>query len=348
MPAEWEPHEATWIAWPHNRADWPGRFTPIPWVYADIVRHLHIGEIVRILVNDWAAEARARHVLARTGVELARVEFYRIPTDRVWTRDYGPMFVVSDSGELGINNWFFNGWAKYDNWRRDDKVAFRAAQMLGIRRLTAPTRDGTRSSHVVVLEGGSIDVNGAGCLLTTEECLLSDMQERNPGMSRADYEQVFAGYLGIRKTLWLGSGIVGDDTHGHIDDVARFVAPSRVVAAVEEDRSDANYAPLQENLRRLRVMTNAAGQRLEVVKLPMPRPVVFDRQRLPASYANFYIGNSVVLVPTFNDPADRVALGILAKQFPGRTVVGIHARELVWGLGTLHCLTQQQPLAGTI
>jgi agmatine deiminase len=348
MPAEWEPHEATWIAWPHNRADWPGRFTPIPWVYADIVRNLHVGEIVRILVNDAVAEKRARRILSRTGVDLERVEFYRIPTDRVWTRDYGPMFIVSDNGELGINNWFFNGWAKYDNWRRDDKVAFRAAQMLGVRRLTAPTRDGTRSTHIVVLEGGSIDVNGAGCLLTTEECLLSDVQERNPGMTRTDYEEVFARYLGIRKTLWLPGGIAGDDTHGHIDDVARFVAPSRVVAAVEEDRSDANHAPLQENLRRLRTMTDAAGRRLDVVKLPMPRPVIFDGQRLPASYANFYIGNTTVLMPTFNDPADRVALGMLAKQFPGRTVIGIHARELVWGLGTLHCLTQQQPLAVTI
>jgi agmatine deiminase len=343
MPAEWEPHRATWIAWPHNRHDWPGKFAPIPWVYADIVRHLHTGEVVCILVNDAAADKRARRILTRSSVELARVEFFRIPTDRVWTRDYGPMFVVSDRAELGINSWRFNGWAKYDNWRRDDKVPWRVAERLGIRHAKPPTRNGFRNSHVVVLEGGSIDVNGAGCLLTTEECLLSTVQERNPGMTRADYEQVFAREMGIRKTLWLGNGIAGDDTHGHVDDIARFVAPSRVVAAVEGDAADANYVPLQENLRRLRSMTDADGRPLEVVKLPMPRPVVFDGQRLPASYANFYIGNEKVLVPTFNDPADRVALGILAEQFPGRTVVGVHALDLVWGLGTLHCMTQQEP-----
>ncbi len=345
MPAEWEPHAATWIAWPHHRHDWPGKFAPIPWVYADIVRHLHTGEIVRILVNDDAAERRARRVLGRAGVDPARVEFFPIKTDRVWTRDYGPMFVVSEQGGLGINNWRFSGWAKYDNWRHDDRVPVGVAGALEIRRLAAPTRDGTRSTPVVVLEGGSIDVNGAGCLLTTEECLLSDVQERNPGMSRAGYEQVFARYLGVRKTLWLGRGIAGDDTHGHVDDLARFVAPSRVVLAVEDDPADANYAPLQENLHRLRAMTDASGRPLEVVPLPMPRRVVFDGQRLPASYANFYIGNEKVLVPTFNDPADRVALGILAEQFPGRTVVGIHAVDLVWGLGTLHCMTQQQPAA---
>jgi agmatine deiminase len=343
MPAEWEPHAATWIAWPHNRRDWPGKFAPVPWAYAEIVRHLHAGEIVRILVNDAAGQRRARRVLARAGVDLGRVEFFAIPTDRVWTRDYGPMFVVSDGGELGINSWRFNGWAKYEDWRRDDKVPARVAQRLRIRRYRAPTRNGSRNTPVVVLEGGSIDVNGAGCLLTTEECLLSPVQERNPGMTRADYEQVFARYLGIAKTLWLGRGIAGDDTHGHVDDLARFVGPRTVVVMEEDDPRDANYAPLQENLERLRSMTDQDGRPLEVVPMPMPGPVLFDGQRLPASYANFYIANGRVLVPTFNDANDRKALGILADLFPGRTVVGIHAVDLVWGLGTLHCLTQQEP-----
>jgi agmatine deiminase len=339
MPAEWEPHEATWIAWPHNRRDWPGKFAPIPWVYADIVRHLHTAELVRILVNDVAERKQVRRILARAAVDLRRIEFFRIPTDRVWTRDYGPMFVVSADGELSINNWRFNGWAKYDDWRRDDHVPVQVARRLKVQEVQWPTRLGLR----VVLEGGSIDVNGAGCLLTTEECLLGDVQARNPGMTRAEYEQVFARHLGIRKTLWLDRGIAGDDTHGHIDDLARFVAPSRVAIAVETDPADANSAPLEENLRLLRDMTDAEGRPLEIVPLPMPRPVVFDGQRLPASYANFYIGNEKVLVPTFNDPADRVALGILADLFPERTVVGIHALDLVWGLGTLHCMTQQQP-----
>jgi agmatine deiminase len=345
MPAEWEAHDATWIAWPHHRRDWPGKFAPIPWVYADIVRHLHTGELVRILVNDSASEKRARATLTRTCVDLGRIEFFHIPTDRVWTRDYGPMFVVSRQGKLGINHWHFNGWAKYDNWRRDDRVSFRVAAQLGIRRSQAPTRNGRRSGAVVVLEGGSIDVNGAGCLLTTEECLLSDAQERNPGMTRVDYERVFAHHLGIAKTLWLGRGIAGDDTHGHIDDIARFVAPSRVVAIVESNRADVNYTPLQDNFGRLRDMTDVAGRPLEIVTLPMPRPVIFDGHRLPASYANFYIGNEKVLVPTFNDAADRVALSTLGELFPSRAVVGIHALDLVWGLGTLHCMTQQQPRA---
>jgi agmatine deiminase len=346
MPAEWEPHEATWIAWPHNRHDWPGKFGAIPWVYAEIVRHLHQSETVRILVNDAAGERRAARILARSGVDLARVEFFQIKTDRVWTRDYGPMFVVSDQGELAINNWIFNGWAKYNNWRRDNDVPHRAAQRLKIRRLTAPTRNGFRNTSVVVLEGGSIDVNGRGLLLTTEECLLSDVQQRNPDFTRQDYENVFARYLGVKKVLWLGRGVAGDDTHGHVDDLARFVGPRTVVVAVEDDPADANYVPLQESLERLRGMTDQNGRPLEVVPLPMPAPVVFAGQRLPASYANFYIANDRVLVPTFNDPNDRKALGVLAELFPGRTVVGIHAVDLVWGLGTLHCLTQQQPRAG--
>jgi agmatine deiminase len=296
-----------------------------------------------MLVNDAARERRAGQVLGRAGVDLARVEFFRIATDRVWTRDYGPMFVVSDRGELAINNWRFNGWAKYDNWRCDDRVPFRVAQRLGIRRLAAPMQSGLRNMPVVVLEGGSIDVNGEGLLLTTEECLLSQVQERNPGLNRQGYEQVFAHYLGVKKVLWLNRGIAGDDTHGHIDDLARFVGPHTVVAVEEWNAADANYVPLQENLERLRGMTDLKGRPLEVVSLPMPAPVVFAGQRLPASYANFYIANGRVLVPTFNDPNDRKALGILAELFPGRTVVGVHAVDLVWGLGTLHCLTQQQP-----
>ena len=345
MPAEWEPHDATWIAWPHEKSDWPGKFGPIPWVYTEIVRHLHTGEFVHILVNDRATEARVRRQLALASVDLERLRFFRIPTNRVWTRDYGPMFVVSQDGKLGINNWRFNAWAKYDNWQRDDKVATRAAELLEIRHLPAPTRNGLRNTPIVVLEGGSIDVNGSGCLLTTEECLLSKVQERNPGMTREEYEQVFARHLGVRKVLWLGNGVAGDDTHGHIDDLARFVGPHTVVAAVEGNESDANYRPLQENLERLRGMTDERGRALEVIELPMPAPLVFRGQRLPASYANFYIANEKVLVPTFNDPHDRIALGILADLFLERQVVGIHAVDLVWGLGTLHCMTQQQPAA---
>jgi agmatine deiminase len=333
MPAEWSPHEATWLAWPHHRADWPGKFTPIPWVYAEILRHLTRSERVHLLVNDAAAETKVRRFLSRVDVDLAQIQFFRRPTDRVWTRDFGPIFVTSSNGEVGYTHWRFNGWAKYDNWKLDTQVPTKL-------KLPMPSWTPHHQGRRVVLEGGSIDVNGDGLLLTTEECLLSPVQERNPGFGRDDYEAIFRDYLGIKKTLWLGRGIAGDDTHGHVDDLARFVGPRTVVVAQEPNEADENHVPLRENLERLR------GYKLEAVPLPMPSPVVCDGQRLPASYANFYIANRHVLVPTFNDPNDCVALGVLRELFPGRTVVGIHAVDLVFGLGTLHCMTQQQPQAG--
>jgi agmatine deiminase len=338
MPAEWTEHEATWIAWPHHRADWPGKFTPIPWVYAEIVKHLHTGEFVHLLVNDSDSEKKVRSLLAKVGVDGKRIRFFHAPTDRVWTRDYGPIFLTNGKGKVAITDWRFNAWAKYDNWQNDDRIPATVNEYLKMK-AWQPVHQGRR----VVLEGGSIDVNGDGLLLTTEECLLSPIQARNPDLSRADIEAVFAQYLGVKKTLWLGDGIVGDDTHGHVDDLARFVAPRTVVTAVEANPADPNHAILQDNLRRLQAMTDAQGKRLEVVELPMPGPLFFNGQRLPASYANFYIANEKVLVPTFNDPSDRLALGVLADLFPKRQVVGIHAVDLVWGLGTLHCLTQQQP-----
>jgi agmatine deiminase len=326
MPAEWEPHEATWIAWPHNRDDWPGRFAPIPWVYGEIVRKLSRVEKVRILVSGGALERQARGILRKVGARMEAVEFFECPTDRVWTRDYGPLFVKSRR-EVAATAWRFNAWAKYDDWKRDAAVPAFIAERLGA----------TSWIGGMVLEGGSIDVNGAGLLLTTEECLLSDVQARNPGMTRADIERKLRDYLGADRVVWLRNGIAGDDTHGHVDDLARFVAADAVVVASEDDRSDANYEPLRENYALLK----EAG--LRVVKLPMPAPVVFAGRRLPASYANFYVANGLVLVPTFNDPADRVALARLAKCFPDREVTGINCTELIWGLGALHCMTQQQP-----
>src|SRR5579862_338188 len=327
MPAEWEPHEGTWLAWPRNRADWPGRFAPIPWVYGEIVRKLSRVERVHIITANRDEEESARRILKKSGAVMEAVDFFRAPTDRVWARDFGPIFVRHASGEIAITNWIFNGWAKYDNWRKDNAIPAHLARRLKMREWEPG----------LVLEGGSIDVNGRGLLLTTEECLLSPVQARNPHLSRAQIEQALGDFLGVRKIIWLRNGIAGDDTHGHIDDLARFVNPNTVVIVSEADRSDANYVPLRENLKLLR------AQPLRVVKLPMPRPLIFDGQRLPASYANFYIANKLVLVPTFNDPADRVALSTLARLFPDREVVGIHAVELVWGLGTLHCMTQQQP-----
>jgi agmatine deiminase len=339
MPAEWEPHAATWLAWPHETSDWPGKFAPIPWVFGEVVRHLVGGERVCILVADAGAERRARAVLSRVGVDAARVDFFRAPTDRSWTRDSCPLFVRrDDTGDVALTSWRFNGWAKYPNHKRDAAVPERIAKRHRRRQWT-PTLAGRR----VVLEGGSVDVNGRGTLLTTEECLLSPVQARNPGVERADLERVLADHLGVRKILWLGEGIVGDDTHGHVDDLARFVDPRTVVVACEDDPSDENHARLRENRARLARMTDQDGAPLHVVPLPMPAPVVFAGQRLPASYANFYVANGTVLVPTFNDARDREALATLATLFPGRRVVGIHAVDLVLGLGTLHCMTMQEP-----
>jgi agmatine deiminase len=343
MPAEWESHQATWLAWPHQRDDWPDKFEPIPWVYGEIVRHLHRAEDVRILVNDADGQRRAESVLDKLALNRERISFWHIPTNRAWTRDYGPLFVTSADGETAAVHFAFNAWAKYPDWQLDNEAARHITDQLGMK-AWRPEVNGRR----VVLEGGSIEVNGRGLLLTTEECLLSREQERNPGFTRQDYEHLFAEYLGVRKVLWLGRGIAGDDTHGHIDDLARFIGPRAVVAAVEEDKGDVNYQPLQENLQRLCGMTDLDYQPLEVHRLPMPAPLWFAGQRLPASYINFYIANDRVLVPTFNDANDRRALGILAELFPGRTVVGIHAVDLVWGLGTLHCLTQQQPAVGNV
>lgn len=340
MPAEWEPHTATWLAWPHNIDDWPGKFAPIPWVYADIVKKLSAVERVRILVAHEAAERRVRSLLKKAGAHVAAVDFYHHPTDRSWTRDFCPIFVKNAAGEVAITDWQFNGWAKYDNWQNDDSIpAWLSSQ------LRLPHWQPSLENRRLVLEGGSIDVNGNGLLLTTEECLLSDIQARNPGVSREQLEQAFADFLGIRKTLWLRNGIAGDDTHGHVDDLARFTDAQTVVIAVEQDSTEPNYAPTQENLALLREFTGTDGQPLRIETLPMPRPVIFAGQRLPASYANFYIANNLVLVPTFNDPADAQALTTLQRLFPNRQVVGIHCLDLVLGLGTLHCMTQQQPAA---
>jgi agmatine deiminase len=332
MPAEWEPHEATWIAWPHNRDDWPGRFTPVPWVYGEIVRKLSCVEKVRILVGSPSQERQARGVLRKVGAAMDAVEFFECPTDRVWTRDYAPLFLRNRRGAAAAVKWRFNGWAKYPNHKLDDAAGGFIAKRTGVE-TWAPE---------MVLEGGSIDGNGAGLLLTTEECLLSDVQARNPGMSRREIERYLRDYLGAATVIWLRNGIAGDDTHGHVDDLARFVGADTAVVASEDDPSDANYQPLRENLALLK----QAGVR--VVKLPMPRPLEFAGARLPASYANFYIANGLVLVPTFNDPADRVALNTLAKCFPDRVVTGIDCTALIWGLGALHCMTQQQPVGSSI
>jgi agmatine deiminase len=343
MPAEWERHHATWIAWPHNRTDWPGKFESIPWVYAEIVRYLSRVEEVNVIVRR-GERAKAYDILRRGHADLERVKFHEWPTDRVWTRDSGPIFVrrESDGDRVTLTDWRFNAWAKYPDWKNDNQLPDRIAKKLKMRSFT-PRIAVQGKSHHVVLEGGSIDVNGQGLMLTTEECLLSTVQQRNPGLLRKELEDIFLEYLGVDKVIWLDRGIVGDDTHGHIDDIARFVSADTVLTVVESSRADANYELLQENLSRLRAATDQQGRKLHIVELPLPRPVIFQGQRLPASYANFYVANNLVLVPTFNDPHDRVALNILVGLFPHREVVGIYCGDFIWGLGAIHCMTQQQP-----
>ena len=338
MPAEWAPHRATWIAWPRNKEDWPGRFAPIPWVTAEMVRLLSPHERVCILVQNADEQKKAKAILKTQGVDLKRVDFFRIPTDRIWTRDSGPIFVRNKEGRKLATHWKFNGWAKYANHKRDDQVAPRVAKAAKVPEF--PVKIGRRE---IVMEGGAIDVDGRGTLMATEECLLSDVQARNPGLGREGLSQVFRDVLGVKQVIWLGKGIVGDDTHGHIDDLARFVAPGHILLCEEKNPKDENYAILNENRERLESSLDAWGQRPKVIPLPMPSPVVFDGQRVPASYANFYLANGVVIVPTFNDPKDRLALGIIAELFPRHSVVGIHCVDFVWGLGTLHCATQQEP-----
>jgi agmatine deiminase len=384
MPAEWEPHEATWLGWPHELTDWPGKFAPIPWAFAEIVRHLSRVERVFLLVENAATEERVTQILTKAGANVGAVEFFRVPTDRGWMRDSGPIAVVdtaekdakaggqqavvqndstpraavsvgaqhatpsegawrsesnsSHASAHALLSFAFNGWAKYEDHKKDARVVARANATLK-RRVILPEHKGRR----VVLEGGSIDVNGAGTLLTTEECLLSTVQERNPEFTKDDYAEIFERYLGVTNILWLNRGIAGDDTHGHVDDLARFVDANTVVTVVEDDPADANHDPLAENLALLRTMKDQDGHPLRVETLPMPEPVWFAGQRLPASYANFYIANKIVLVPTFNDPADRVALDTLAGLYTDREIVPIYCRDLVLGLGTIHCMTQQLP-----
>jgi agmatine deiminase len=340
MPAEWEPHEATWIAWPHNTRDWPGKFSPIPWVYGEITRHIAASEHAHIIVESPAHQKSAERILAKVGVDSTRVKFFRFPTDRGWTRDIGPMFVRLPTGTLAINNFRFTGWAKYPNHKKDAKIHARAARALHL-----PLLDPVINDAPFVLEGGAIDVNGRGTLLTTRECLLDKQtQVRNPGAGQAVVEAALKSHLGVTNIIWLDKGIAGDDTHGHVDDLARFVNPTTIVLCAETNAADVNHGVLRDNLSLLASARLEDGSTPEVVTLPMPSPLMFDGVRLPASYANFTITNGAVLVPTFNDPNDRTALGILAELFPGRKVIGIHAVDLVWGFGTLHCLTQQQPL----
>jgi agmatine deiminase len=339
LPAEWEKHKSTILCWPHQKEDWPGKFPPIPWVYTEIVKNIVPDDLVRIIVQSSKDELKARKCLERARVDLTNVQFIIRATDRGWMRDSAPAFVKNGKETTAVK-FTFNGWAKYDNWKKDKLIPDVLAKTLHLNLVHAEY-----NHKAVVLEGGAIDTNGRGTLLTTEECLLDDqVQTRNPGFTRADYEKVFQKYLGIKNILWLRRGIAGDDTHGHVDDLCRFVNRDTVLLCTENNPADENYSILAENFARLKDARLEDGSKLNVVELPMPRPLHFEDLRLPASYANFYIANHAVLVPTFNDPNDRIALNIVKNFFPDRDVVGIHAVDLVWGLGTIHCLSHEEPV----
>jgi agmatine deiminase len=336
-PAEWEPHRATWLSWPHNPETWPGagRLARVESAFVRMVEALAEGERVAINVADDAMEDRVRGLLRGAGADIeAAAEFHHNPTDDAWVRDHGPLFLVREGGprrERALLDFRFDAWGgKYPPWDRDDAVPSRIARATGLRRFAVDE----------VLEGGAIDGDGAGTVLTTESCLL---HPNRGGRTRAEAEALLQRTVGARRVLWLGDGIEGDDTDGHVDDITRFVAPGRVVTAVESDARDPNHARLAANRRRLATQRDAAGRALEVIELPMPAPVWSDEGRCPASYANFYVANRAVLMPVFEDPADERARAVLADCFPGRRIECIPARDLVVGLGAVHCLTQQEP-----
>jgi agmatine deiminase len=341
LSAEWEPHEATWIAWPHNRTDWPGKFASINWVYAEIVKYISYGEKVRILVQSKKHILKAENVLKSVNADLSNIEFFIKKTDRGWLRDSSPFF-IKEKKKLSAVDFKFNAWSKYNDYKLDDTIPSYISNKFSFKKVTAEY-----NGQQVVLEGGAVDTNGRGTLITTEECLLDKKaQVRNLGFDKEDYEIIFNNYLGISNIIWLGKGIIGDDTHGHIDDLCRFVNHNTIVIVQEENNSDENYHLLKENKERLQNIILPNDTKLNVIDLPMPSPIVFKGVRLPASYANFYISNYAVLVPTFNDPNDKIALGILSELFPDRKVIGIHSVDLVWGLGTIHCITHEQPEQG--
>ena len=337
MPAEWAPHRATWLAWPHNRETWPTQLARVQEIWLQMIVALAPHERVCLLVNDFQTESAVAARLRDRDAVMRNISFLRIATVDVWMRDYGPTFVTRNVKEkaLALNDWIFNGWGgKYEAYEQDDRVAKQIATQLDVPSFAYP----------VILEGGSIEVNGAGICLTTSQCLLN--KNRNPGMNQSEIEQFLKDALGVNQVIWLGDGIAGDDTDGHIDDIARFVSSNTVVCIREANARDENYAPLEENFERLMTARDESGGKLEVVSLPCPAPLRRDGTRLPASYANFYIANDMVLAPVFGDPADARALGILQELFPGRKVIGLQCADVVAGLGAIHCVTQQEPRAG--
>ena len=336
MPAEWEKQKSTWIAWPHNNKDWPNKFDLIPETFAKIIFHISKDQIVNILVENNILKKRAILILRNFKVNFSNIKFKFCKTDRVWLRDSFPIFVKNNQNEKILINWKFNSWAKYYNFNKDNSIIYKIKKILNLRVISPRLY-----KKEIVLEGGAIDVNGKGALITTEECLLSKVQQRNPGLKKKDYEKIFLNYLGAKKIIWLKKGIVGDDTHGHIDDLARFVSENKIFLAHESNKKDLNYKTLRNNFKIIKKLN--ISKKLKVIKMPMPKAKYIEGTRVPASYLNFYIANKIVLVPTYNDENDKFALKIFKKHFKNRKIIPIDCSTLIWGLGAIHCMTQQEP-----
>jgi len=338
MPAEWEPQKSTWIAWPHNKEDWPGKFNEIPWVFSQIISVLSKTQLVNVLVKNKLEKKKAIFFLNISGVKIKNIKLIICKTDRAWTRDFLPIFLKDKKKRNILSNWGFNAWSKYRNYKNDNRAYLKIKKSNNIKSINPKHK-----KKIIILEGGSIDVNGKGLILTTKQCLLSKVQQRNKGFKINDYNQIFNKYFGASKVIWLNKGIFGDDTHGHIDDIARFISKDKIFIARENNKKDKNFSNLKENIKILKKFVRINEKKIKIIYLPMPKPKYIDSIRVPASYLNFYIANKVVLVPTFNDPNDKAILKIFKKHFKTRKIVPINCSVLVWGFGTLHCMTQQEP-----
>ena len=339
MPAEWETQKSTWIAWPHNKEDWPGKFNEIPRVFGKIISELSKFQLVNILIKDKSDQKKIIFFLKICGANIKNIRLIVCKTDRAWTRDFLPIFIKNEKKKNILSKWEFNGWAKYKNFKNDN-VAYSKIRRFRKISIIKPKYNNKK----IILEGGSIDVNGKGLLLTTKQCLLSKVQQRNKGLKKGDYNQIFKKYFGAIKVIWLNKGILGDDTHGHIDDIARFIDKNKIFLAIENNKKDKNFINLKENLNIIKKFKKENKEKFQIIHIPMPSPKFIDGIRLPASYLNFYIANKVVLVPCFNDPKDKIVFKIFKKHFKNRKIIPIDSSILVWGFGTIHCLTQQEPL----
>ena len=339
MPAEWEPQKSTWIAWPHNKSDWPGKFNEIPWVFGKIISTLSLDQPVNILVQGNSHKKKVVFILNILGAKIKNIKLIVCKTDRAWARDFLPIFLKDKKNRNILSNWQFNAWAKYKNYRNDNKAYLKVKKFKKMKVISP-----IHMRKKIVLEGGSIDVNGNGLILTTKQCLLSKVQQRNKNFKIHDYNQIFNKFFGVRKVIWLNKGIYGDDTNGHIDDIARFVSKNKIFIAKENNLKDKNFKNLNENIKLIKKFKRLHKEKLKVIYLPMPKAKFIDGIRVPASYLNFYIANKVVLVPSFNDTNDKIVIKIFKKHFKNRKIISINCSKLVWGFGTIHCMTQQEPI----